>query len=120
MLVTHQGQGREARNLAVRQSYMILLGQMPAPTSDALPRRVHRLETEEDTMGERMTKRDIEQVILGMLPAEPGASTTALSQTAGIASDRVFRVLLKLEKDGKIRREEIPHGQVVVKRWFMR
>ena len=36
---------------------MILLGQMPAPTSDALPRRVHRLETEEDTMGERMTKR---------------------------------------------------------------
>ena len=55
-----------------------------------------------------------------MLPAAPGASTTELSQTAGIASDRVLRVLLKLEKEGKIRREEIPHGQVVVKRWFMR
>lgn len=99
---------------------MILFGQAPAPTSDALPRRVHRLETEEDTMGGRMTKRDIEQVVLDMLPAEPGASTTALSKTAGVASDRVFRVLLKLEQDGKVRREEMAHGQVVVKRWFMK
>lgn len=120
MLVTHQGRGRSARNLAVRQSYMILFGQSPAPTSDALPRRTYHMESDEDSEVERMTKRDIEQVVLDMLPAEPGASTTALSQTAGIASDRVFRVLLKLEKDGKIRREEIPHGQVVVKRWFMR
>lgn len=99
---------------------MILFGQSPAPTSDAMPRRTYYMESDEDSEVERMTKRDIEQVILDMLPAEPGASTTALSQTAGIASDRVFRVLLKLEKDGKIRREEIPHGQVVVKRWFMR
>ena len=99
---------------------MILFGQAPAPTSDALPRRVHRLETEEDTMGDRMTKRDIEQVVLDLLPTEPGASTSALSQIAGVASDRVFRVLLKLEKDGKIRREELPHGQIVVKRWFLK
>lgn len=99
---------------------MILFGQAPAPTSDALPRRTYYMESDEDSEVERMTKRDIEQVILDMLPAEPGASTTALSQTAGIASDRAFRVLLKLEKDGKVRREEIPHGQVVVKRWFMR
>ena len=120
MLITHQGRGHSARNLAVRQSYMILFGQSPAPTSDALPRRTYYMESDEDSEVERMTRRDIEQVILDMLPAEPGASTTALSQTAGIASDRVFRVLLKLEKDGKVRREEIPHGQVVVKRWFMR
>ena len=53
--------------------------------------------------GEEVNKRDIEQVILDMLPAEPGASTTALSQTAGIASDRVFRVLLKLEKAASMR-----------------
>jgi predicted Rossmann fold nucleotide-binding protein DprA/Smf involved in DNA uptake len=99
---------------------MILFGQSPAPTSDALPRRTYCMESDEDSEVERMTKRDIEQVVLDMLPAEPGASTTALSQTAGISSDRVFRVLLKLEKDGKVRREEIPHGQVVVKRWFMR
>ena len=99
---------------------MILFGQSPAPTSDALPRRTYCMESDEDSEVERMTRRDIEQVVLGVLPAEPGASTTALSQTAGIASDRVFRVLLKLEKEGKIRREEIPHGQVVVKRWFMR
>ena len=99
---------------------MILFGQSPAPTSDAMPRRTYCMESDEDSEVERMTKRDIEQVILDMLPAKPGASTTALSQTAGIASDRVFRVLLKLEQDGKVRREEIPNGQVVVKRWFMR
>ena len=99
---------------------MILFGQSPAPTSDAMPRRTYYMESDEDSEVERMTRRDIEQVVLGVLPAEPGASTTELSQTAGIASDRVLRVLLKLEKEGKIRREEIPHGQVVVKRWFMR
>ena len=99
---------------------MILFGQSPAPTSDAMPRRTYCMESDEDSEVERMTKRDIEQVILDMLPAKPGASTTALSQTAGVASDRVFRVLLKLENDGKIRREEIPNGQVVVKRWFMK
>lgn len=99
---------------------MILFGQAPAPTSDALPRRVHRLETEEDTMGDRMTKRDIERVVLDLLRADPGASTTAISQTAGVAPERVFRVLLQLEQGGKIRREELPHGQIVVKRWFMK
>ena len=36
---------------------MILLGQMPAPTSDALPRRTYRMESDEDSEVERMTKR---------------------------------------------------------------
>ena len=57
MLITHQGQGREARNLAIRQSYLILFGQAPAPTSDALPRRTYCMESDEDSEVERMTKR---------------------------------------------------------------
>lgn len=87
--------------------------------SDALPRRIYGLESDDDAETERMTKRDIEVVILDLLSHEPGATTTALSQTAGVSPDRVFRVLLRLEKDGRIRREETPHGQLVVKRWFL-
>ena len=47
---------------------MILFGQSPAPTSDAMPRRTYCMESDEDSEVERMTKRDIEQVILDMLP----------------------------------------------------
>lgn len=119
MLIAHQGRSRAARNLAVRQSYLILFGQAPAPKSDALPRRIYGIESDDDLEAERMTKHDIEAIILDLLPHEPGATTTALSQTAGVSSDRVFRVLLRLEEDGRVRREEIPHGQTVVKRWFI-
>ena len=36
---------------------MILLGQSPAPMSDALPRRTYYMESDEDSEVERMTKR---------------------------------------------------------------
>lgn len=119
MLIAHQGRSRAARNLAVHQSYLILFGQVPAPKSDAQPRRIYGLEPDDDAEVERMTRRDIEEAILNLLPHQPGASTTALSQFAGVTSDRVSHVLLKLEESGKVRREEITQGQIVVKRWFL-
>ena len=121
MLITPQGAGRRNAILATRNSYMTLLGLMPAPRSDAKPRKVLLLGQDESwACGEdRITRAKLKVMLIDLLRQEGSATTSLLAQATGVSSARVLTALKTMKAAGIVGLTERQAGIIVVKQWHL-